>query len=178
MRIVEAVWNLKSWTLRGHRWNQVHEIVINLSEINLLQGTCSQSSCICFSLDTRLATWSCVATFAKVFYTSDEPPGTIKFQLGAVPSYILLITMRSLQENVVSLTQKATAHHTCVRLTLWFHPLQFTVRGVYCGECYIKMTIISYVSWAAAICVRKNTFSCSGWCSVDSEHDLKLADHI
>jgi hypothetical protein len=39
--------------------------------------------------------------------------------------------VQPLQENGVFLTQKAVAHDTFVRQTLWFHPLQCTICGVY-----------------------------------------------
>ncbi len=39
---------------------------------------------------------------------------------------------QTMLENAISLTQKARVHHTCVRQTFCFYPLQCTICGVYC----------------------------------------------
>jgi hypothetical protein len=44
----------------------------------------------------------------------------------------------ALQENVVIFKQKVAAHDKCVRYTLWFHPLQCRICGVWCGIYYIN----------------------------------------
>jgi hypothetical protein len=46
-----------------------------------------------------------------------------------------------LQKNVVFFTQKVIVHDTCDIYTLWFHPLQSAIYGVYLGIHYIEMEI-------------------------------------